>query len=226
MHTSTPLTHIAFIMDGNRRWAKKRVLPTILGHTEGAKTLKKIAKRVKKLGIPYMTVYALSTENLARPEKELTHLFSLIHDLANQLHELIEDDVRICVIGNMSLLPSEVASSLHALEEQTLAHSSLTLTLAIAYGGRDEIVRAVHAAKEQNNEINEASFGTLLDTGCMPDVDLIVRTGGHQRLSNFLLWSSAYTELFFSDTLWPAFTESELGDILAWYARQEKNSGK
>ena len=226
MHTKKIPKHIAFIMDGNRRWAKQKLMPQIIGHTEGSKTLKKIAKAVKLRGILHMTVYALSTENLKRTEKELKHLFSLIGSIEKDFEDIIQEDVRIRIIGNTSLLPESLATSLQKLEEKTCSHTSLTLTLAIAYGGRDEIIRGVHKAIEEGTNVDESSFQTLLDTGDMPDVDLIVRTGGHQRLSNFLLWSSAYAELYFTDTLWPAFDEAELDTILAWFDEQQRNHGK
>jgi undecaprenyl diphosphate synthase len=219
------MNHIAFIMDGNRRWAKEHHLPSLMGHTEGAKTMKKIVKAVKDRGIPFMTVYALSTENLKRAQDELGHLFSLIGKLAMQYDDLVAENIRLRIIGNLSLLPPELEVSLRETEEKTKTHTSLTLTLAIAYGGRDELIRAIQKI-EQPSDITAETFEALLDTVGIPDVDMIVRTGGHQRLSNFLLWQSAYAELYFTDTYWPGFDEGELDKALTWFTEQQRNYGK
>lgn len=219
------MNHIAFIMDGNRRWAKERHLPTLMGHTEGAKTMKRIVQAVKERGIPYMTVYALSTENLKRAQDELGHLFSLIGKLPMQYDDLVAENIRLRIIGNPSLLPPDLEASLRETEEKTKTHTSLTLTLAIAYGGRDELIRAIQHI-ENPKDITAERFEALLDTAGVPDVDMVVRTGGHQRLSNFLLWQSAYAELYFTDTYWPGFDEAELDNALAWFAEQQRNYGK
>ena len=225
MSASHKLQHIAFIMDGNRRWAKQRLMPTAMGHAEGAKTLKKIAKAVKAREIPYMTVYALSTENLNRSKEELDYLFSLFGKLVDQFGDLVKENVRLKILGNMDLLPQELAEKLKQVEKDTKDHKSMTLSLAIAYGGRDEIVRAIKKIKDPSTATEE-SLEALLDMHDIPDVDVIIRTGGHHRLSNFLRWKSAYAELIFTDTYWPAFEEKELDDILAWYEVQERKFGK
>ncbi|OIO18629.1 MAG: di-trans,poly-cis-decaprenylcistransferase [Candidatus Magasanikbacteria bacterium CG_4_9_14_0_2_um_filter_41_10] len=225
MSASHKLQHIAFIMDGNRRWAKQRLMPTAMGHAEGAKTLKKIAKAVKAREIPYMTVYALSTENLNRSKEELDYLFSLFGKLVDQFGDLVKENVRLKILGNMDLLPQELAEKLKQVEKDTKDHKSMTLSLAIAYGGRDEIVRAIKKIKDPSTATEE-SLEALLDMHDIPDVDVIIRTGGHHRLSNFLMWKSAYAELIFTDTYWPAFEEKELDDILAWYEVQERKFGK
>ena len=212
-------------MDGNRRWAKQRLMPTAMGHAEGAKTLKKIAKAVKAREIPYMTVYALSTENLNRSKEELDYLFSLFGKLVDQFGDLVKENVRLKILGNMDLLPQELAEKLKQVEKDTKDHKSMTLSLAIAYGGRDEIVRAIKKIKDPSTATEE-SLEALLDMHDIPDVDVIIRTGGHHRLSNFLMWKSAYAELIFTDTYWPAFEEKELDDILAWYEVQERKFGK
>ncbi len=213
-------------MDGNRRWATGKGLPKIMGHTEGAKQLENVARAVKNRGIPYMTVYALSTENLNRSEKELKHLFMIFNKLAGQLKKLLDEGVQIRIIGNTSLLPKKTATILNDIVEKTKNNTALILTLAIAYGGQDEIVRGVNKAIEAGEPVTETTFVPLLDTGSLPPVDLIVRTGGHQRLSNFLLWNGAYAELYFTDTYWPAFDDAELDTILAWFEEQQRNHGK
>ena len=212
-------------MDGNRRWAKQRLMPATLGHSEGAKTLKKIAKAVLARKIPFMTVYALSTENLKRSKEELDFLFSLFGKLVDQFDDLVKENVRLKIIGNMALLPEALATKLKQLEQDTKHHKAMTLSLAIAYGGRDEIVRAVREMEDPKNA-TEASLEAHLDMHDIPDVDVIIRTGGHHRLSNFLMWKSAYAELIFTDTYWPAFDEKELDEVLAWYEEQERKFGK
>jgi len=224
-NTHEQLKHIAFIMDGNRRWAKQRLMPAAMGHAEGAKTLKKIAKAVKARNIRYMTVYALSTENLNRSKEELDYLFSLFGKLVDQFDDLIKEDVCLKILGNMTLLPKDLATKLKQLEADTAHHKTMTLSLAIAYGGRDEIVRAVREMEDSRNATEE-TLEAHLDMHDIPDVDVIVRTGGHHRLSNFLMWKSAYAELIFTDTYWPAFDEKELDEILAWYEGQMRNFGK
>lgn len=225
MSDTQKLQHIAFIMDGNRRWAKERMMPKALGHSEGAKTLRKIAKAVRERGIPYMTVYALSTENLKRSQEELDHLFMLFGKLVDEFDDLVKQDVRIKILGDMTRLPEDLAKKLKQLEENTQQNKTMTLSLAIAYGGRDEIVRAVREMEDPKNATEE-SLEAHLDMNDIPDVDVIVRTGGHHRLSNFLMWKSAYAELIFTDTYWPAFDEKELDDVLIWYAEQMRNFGK
>jgi len=225
MQHTLDIQHIAFIMDGNRRWAKQRLMPSAMGHAEGAKTLKKIANAVKARNIPYMTVYALSTENLNRSKEELDYLFSLFGKLIEQFDDVVKENVRLKILGNMELLPQDLAKKLKQIEKDTADHTSMTLSLAIAYGGRDEIVRAVRAMKDPQHATEE-TIAAHLDMHDIPDVDVIVRTGGHHRLSNFLMWKSAYAELIFTDTYWPAFDEKELDEILAWYEGQMRNFGK
>ena len=205
MNTQNTMNHIAFIMDGNRRWATQRGLPKMGGHTEGGKNLKRITRAVKRKSISHMTVYALSTENLKRSASELKHLFSLFKRLVEYLDDFQKEGTRFRVIGDMSRLPKDVLETLDTVAAQTKHNTEFTLTIAVAYGGRDEIVRAVNKAIQAQAPVTEESFGRYLDTGDQPPVDLIVRTGGHHRLSNFLLWSGAYAELYVTDTYWPAF---------------------
>jgi len=220
--------HIAIIMDGNRRWATERNLPKMLGHTEGAKTLRTIAKAVRERGISYLTLYALSTENVReRSQDELNHLYSLFEKLVDYIGDFLENNARLRIIGDLTPLPEKTKNKLLEVVEKTKNNSTMTLSLAINYGGRDEIIRAVRKlASESTAEISETNFNDQLDTVGIPDVDLVIRTGGHHRLSNFLLWQAAYAELFFTDTKWPAFSVEELDRIIDWFNEQQRNRGK
>ena len=228
--------HLAIIMDGNRRWAKERGLPAFFGHNEGAKVVQKITKVVRERGIPYLTLYALSTENLKRSEDELKKLFSLLHDVEKYLKDFLDNDVRLHIIGDLDGIPSDTAQRLRALMEKTKNNQAMVLTLAINYGGRNEIVRAVNRILLETKKspilegehitINEKIFTSYLDTDTLPDVDLVIRTSGAQRLSNYLPWQTVYAELYFTETKWPAFTEIDLDLALTWFANQKRNHGK
>ena len=221
--------HLAIIMDGNRRWAAEKGLPKVMGHTEGAKTLKKIAKAVKKHGVTHLTLYALSTENLKRSEEELKHLFSLFGKLTDYIGDFLAEDACLKLIGDLSRIPEKTRKKLLRVVEKTKDNTSFTMTLAVAYGGRDELVRGARALFKTTptaEEITETSLESHLDTGIYPDVDLVIRTGGAHRLSNFLLWKAAYAELYFVDTYWPAFSEDDLADAIDWFRRQKRNFGK
>lgn len=228
MHTQSP-KHVAIIMDGNRRWATERGLPKFLGHTEGAKNIKRIATAAKKSGISYLTLFTLSTENLkGRSPEELTHLFSLISKLPAYLDEFIENETKLCVIGDISSIPETPRQQLLQLVDNTKDYHGFTLTLAINYGGKDEIVRAINRVLQEKNvtlPISEELISSHLDTAFMPEPELLIRTGGNNRLSNFLLWQSAYTELYFTNTFWPAFDEQSLHDALVFYQNQKRNFG-
>lgn len=225
MHYSDNPRHIAIIMDGNRRWAAERGKPKMLGHTEGAKNIKRIIQTAKSAGIPYLTLWALSTENLQRSADELKHLFSLFERLADYIPDLLESDVRVRIIGNLSLLPAGTAEKLREVEEKTKANASITVSFAIAYGGRDEIIRAINTMGV-SAPITESEFPEYLDTADLPDPDLIIRTGGRHRLSGFLPWQSVYSELYFTDTYWPVFDEAEFQKSIAWFKEQQRNIGK
>lgn len=236
------LNHIGFVMDGNRRWATERSLPKLLGHTEGAKTLKKIATAIHERKIPYMTVWALSTENLKnRSESELAHLFKLFGQLIEYLDDFFKKDIRCNIIGDLTKLPQDLQNKLNKVVQKTKDNKTLTLTLAINYGGRDEILRAVRKLisdksdnatlmagelEEGHKALTEESFKKYLDTFDLPDPELIIRTGGHQRLSGYFPWQSTYSELYFTDTYWPAFKEEDLDKAIEWYEKQQKNRGK
>ena len=209
--------HIAFIMDGNGRWAKQRKMPRTYGHHEGTKTIRDIALSCNKLGVKAMTVYAFSTENFARPNQEVQYIFKLPKDFfESYMKELMENNVKITTIGHLEMAPQETQDIINKAIEKTSHNTGLILCFAFIYGGRDEIVWAAKkiAQKVKNDElsidnIDENIFNHELMTKDLPDVDLMVRTSGEQRLSNFLLWQLAYAEFVFTDVYWPDFNEEE-----------------
>lgn len=220
------LKHLAIIMDGNRRWATERGLPKFLGHTEGAKNLERIVRAAMKAEIECLTLYALSTENLKnRSGEELEHLFSLFEKLVDYKGFFLENNLRFNTIGKVEELPEGVWKSLADFQDKTKNNSGLVVTLAINYGGRDEILRAAKKLSEAT-EVSEETFSNLLDTAELPDVDLLIRTGGDKRLSNFLLWQAAYAELYFTDIKWPAFSEEDFQAAVGWFEEQKRNKGK
>lgn len=222
--------HLAIILDGNRRWAAERGLPKLMGHTQGAKNLRTIARAAQAVGVKYLTVYALSTENLKeRSPEELGHLFALFEKLVDYLGDFVKNNAQLRLLGNIDGLPSQVATNLRQVEAETKNNTDFVLCLAVNYGGRDEITRAVKKIIDQkisSADVSEELIGTHLDTTGMPDVDLLIRPGGHHRLSNFLSWQSTYAELYFCDVKWPAFDETELQKALEWFAEQQRNRGK
>lgn len=217
-------------MDGNRRWAKEKGLPSIKGHSEGAETLKNITELAGNMGIPYITFYALSTENLkGRSPQELKHIFTLMERMKKYLKDLKKNDIQMRLIGNIEALPEKTKDVLKNLAKETKHHKKMVLTLAVNYGGRDEIVRAVKKLLEKKlrpSQITEELFQSTLDTKAIPDVDLVIRTGGDQRLSNYLPWQTAYSELYFTPTYWPAFGEPDLQKAIDWFLEQKRNRGK
>lgn len=222
--------HLAIILDGNRRWAAERGLPKLMGHTQGAKNLRTIARAAQAAGVKYLTVYALSTENLKeRSPEELGHLFALFEKLVDYLGDFVKNNAQLRLLGNIDGLPAQVATNLRQVETETKNNTDFVLCLAVNYGGRDEITRAVKKIIDQkisSANITEEIIGANLDTAGMPDVDLLIRPGGHHRLSNFLSWQSTYAELYFCDVKWPAFDEAELQKALEWFAEQQRNRGK
>lgn len=222
--------HLAIIMDGNRRWATERGLPKMAGHTQGAKNLKDIAKAVQAAGIPYLTLYALSTENLKeRSAEELKHLFSLFEQLVDYLDDFIQNNARLRIIGDLSGIPEKTHLALEKIATETRHNKDMVMTLAVNYGGRDELVRAMRKIAEYKipaADITEQTITDNLDTMGLPDVDMIIRTAGNQRLSGFLAWQSIYAELYFTNTKWPAFDKTELQKALDWFAEQQRNRGK
>lgn len=226
--------HVAFIMDGNGRWAKKRVMNRVKGHEKGAGAVRQVVESCTKFGIPYLTLYAFSTENWQRPKKEVDALMGLLtRFLRNERKKLLKNGVRLTAIGDIDRLPVEVRRELDLTMEETRDNTRLTLCLALSYGSRSEMVEMVQRIAEgvKNGSIDAASVDEEmvshhLFTRGIPDPDLVIRTSGEMRLSNFLLWQSAYSEIFFTDTLWPDFTESEFASILIDYQGRERRFGK
>ena len=228
------LQHIAFIMDGNRRWAKKRGLPVAMGHKKGAEILIDTAKAVKSLGVKYMTVYAFSTEIWQREKSEVDGLMNLLRNyLDNSFKELEENNVKIIFIGERNMLAADIVAKMVKIEEKTAQNDSLTLCVALSYGGRQEIVSAARriASLVQKGDltvqdIDVGTFSSMLYTAGIPDPDLLIRTSGEQRISNYLLWQIAYSELFFTKTLWPDFAKEEFKSIIENYQTRERRYGK
>ena len=226
--------HVAIILDGNGRWAKKRLMPRNYGHAKGAKTVEKICEEAWNMGIKYLTVYAFSTENWKRPQDEVDALMKL---LKNYLKDCIErsnsNDMRVRVIGDKTALSDEIREKIEELEEMTKDNKGLNFTIAINYGSRDEIRRAVTQLAEdvkvgnlQPEEITEEKIAGYLDTKGIPDPDLLIRTSGEQRLSNYLLWQLAYTEFYFTDVLWPDFSKKDLEQAVLAYNKRDRRFGK
>lgn len=224
MHTVP--RHIGIILDGNRRWARQHVLQVATGHTAGIKNMNRIVRHARTLGINYVTVYGFSTENWQRTD-EVPHLMRIFEDYArSQREELKTEGVRVRAAGQLNRLPASLQQALIELTTTTAANSQLTLTLCLSYGGRDEILRAAKAATAAGEELTEDSISHHLDVGECPDPELIIRTGGDQRLSNFLTWQSTYSELYFTPTLWPDFDEAALDRAIAWYGERDRRQGK
>ena len=234
MEASTTVNHIAFIMDGNRRWAKQHNLPIAAGHRKGAETLTDIAKAAKELGVRYMTVYAFSTENWGRKKEEVDTLMDLLrHYLDKGFKELKDNDARIIFIGERYMLADDIRQKMAQIEQETAQNKAVTLCVALSYGGRQEIVQAakniarkVADGKIEVDDINMEIFADNLYTKNIPDPDLLVRTSGEQRISNYLPWQTAYSEFYFSDTLWPDFSVGELKKIIEDYSKRERRYGK
>jgi len=222
-------THVAIIMDGNGRWAKKRLMPRTLGHREGVKRVREIVKYSGKLGIKYLTLFTFSTENWKRPKKEINTLLDMLAEhLYQEKDELEGNNVRFKVIGRRDRLPQNVLEGIDFLETETARNTGLTLVLAIDYGGKGEIVRAANQILKtlsKNESFDETVFRKFLYYPDLPDPDLLIRTGGEYRISNFLLFELAYTEIFFTDTLWPDFKVSEYNRALEFFQMRERRFG-
>ncbi len=205
--------HVAITMDGNGRWAQARKLPRTSGHDEGLRTAKRIVKAASDIGIKYLTLYVFSTENWKRAEQEVGFLMNLIHThLCGELAFYKENGIRVRHIGNFEALPEGIQKDINQAIEDTKDFTGMTVNLAINYGGRDEIIRGIKKIITKNinaSEVDEKSFSTYLDMPECPDVDLLIRTGGEQRLSNYLLWHVAYAEQIYTDTLWPDYSNEE-----------------
>lgn len=224
--------HIAIIMDGNGRWAKKRALPRVAGHHEGMKTVRKITKTANALGVEILTVYAFSTENWKRPKNEVDFLMKLPQEfLGSFLPELISENVKVEMIGDLNLLPAHTQQAVQRAMEDTKDNDGMILNFALNYGGRGEIVAAVNDILQDvkngiiEGEVNEELLGNYLMTKHLPDPDLLIRTSGEIRLSNFMLWQSAYTELWFTDVLWPDFNEEHLLQAVEEYQKRSRRFG-
>jgi undecaprenyl diphosphate synthase len=220
------LKHAAIIMDGNGRWAQIQGKRRSFGHEAGAKSVEKITSCAAKIGLKYLTLYAFSTENWKRPKSEVVFLMNLLkHFLIKHLKTLKENNIRFETIGDLSKLDSKLQKEIENVKEQTKNNNGLTQVLAINYGSHDEITRACQKLVKNGLKITEENLQTNLDTKDFPCVDLLIRTGGEQRLSNFLLWQASYAELFFTKTLWPDFSESEFEQIIREYQKTQRKFG-
>jgi undecaprenyl diphosphate synthase len=226
--------HIAIIMDGNGRWAKAKGKNRLFGHRNGVKAVQKTVEESTRLGVKHLTLYAFSTENWKRPQKEINTLMNLlVKSLKKELEQMLQNDIRLNAIGNLSKLPLSVQEELNQTIEKTKKNSRMTLTLALNYGGKEELTHAFReiAFKVKNNiispeNVDETIINKHLYTQNLPDVDLLIRTSGEQRISNFLLWKIAYAELFFLDILWPEFNETHLHLAIDNYQNRERRFGK
>ena len=234
MDTKNICRHIAIIMDGNGRWAKKRGMPRTFGHKKGAENVVKITRAMKESGVKYLTLYAFSTENWQRSKDEVDALMQLLNEyLDKELKEIMDNNVRIVFIGERYMLSDSIQAKMAFLEKESEKNTDLTLCIALSYGSRQEILSAVKkiAAKVKEgsmdiSQITQDVFSEELYTKEIPDPDVLIRTSGEQRISNYLLWQSAYTELFFTNTLWPDFGKDELWDIITKFNQRERRYGK
>jgi undecaprenyl diphosphate synthase len=225
--------HVAIIMDGNGRWAKARGLPRFSGHKKGAEVLRSLLRGCVDIGIRYLTVYAFSSENWNRPAPEVTDLMGLLkYYLNNELEEIDKNNIKLIIIGDRSRLSADIRAQIEAAEARTRDNTALVLCIGLSYGARQEILRALQKMLAENDitqltaqGLDETRFSAYLDTACLPDPDLLIRTGGEQRLSNFLLWQSAYAELYFTPTLWPDFSVDHLRKAVADYGQRERRYG-
>ena len=233
VHGPVPPRHVAIIMDGNGRWAAARSLPRVAGHRAGAQAVRRIVEAAIRHGVGWLTLYAFSSENWRRPAGEIIDLTGLLrHYLRNEVAELQREGVRLRFIGDRGRFDPDIVNDLAVAERETAVNERLNLTLALSYGSRGEIVAAARAAALAAQQgtldpaaLDETAFAGLLATAAMPDPDLIIRTSGEQRLSNFLLWQSAYAELLFLDVLWPDFGPAHFTEAMAEYARRERRFG-
>lgn len=226
--------HIAIIMDGNGRWAQAQGLMRLMGHKAGVKAVKEIVEAAREMGLPVLTLYAFSTENWHRPHDEVAGLMALLKNyLKSELTALLDNDIQLRAIGDLRRLPTDVHEVLTDTIERTKANKALVLNLALNYGGRHELVQAVQAIGRalqhgdlQVEDITEELISSRLYTHGLPDPDLLIRTGGEARLSNFLLWQASYAEIYFTDTPWPAFNKACLHQAIADYQQRQRRFGK
>lgn len=225
--------HVAIIMDGNGRWAEQRGLPRSEGHRAGAQSVRDVVRAARQIGVEALTLYAFSSQNWDRPIDEVQALMALLKEyLIEERPEIMENDIRLRAIGRTAQLPADVRGELDGLIADSAGNRTMTLTLALSYGGRESLVDAARAAVERAlageltaAQVDAACIERLLPTAELPPVDLLIRTSGEQRISNFLLWESAYAEFYFVDTLWPEFRRQQLYDALEAYARRERRFG-
>ena len=225
--------HVAIILDGNGRWAKAKGMPRNYGHAQGSKNVEKICEEAWRMGIKYLTVYAFSTENWNRPKEEVNALMKLLRNyMKTCLKTAAKNDMKVRVIGDITRLDEDIQKRILELEEATKNNGGLNFQIAINYGSRDEITRAVRTLAEDvkegklmPEEVNEACIERYLDTHDIPDPDLLIRTSGEQRLSNYLLWQLAYTEFYFTDVPWPDFSKQELEKAIEQYNRRDRRYG-
>ena len=225
--------HIAIILDGNGRWAKKKGMPRNFGHTQGSKNVERICEDAYKMGVKYLTVYAFSTENWKRPKEEVDALMNLLRNYMKTCLKTAEKNrMRVRVLGDKTALDDDIRKRIAELEEATKNNDGLNFQIALNYGSRDEMVRAmkkmsldIKEGKIETEQIDEELFETYLDTHDIPDPDLMIRTSGEQRLSNYLLWQLAYSEFYFTDVLWPDFTKEDLAEAIAYYNGRDRRFG-
>ena len=223
--------HIAIILDGNGRWAQQRNLPRTAGHAAGAETFRKIATYCRDIGLEYLTVYAFSTENWKRPKNEVDTIMSLLEKyLYEAIDRMERDKVKMCFFGDTTVLPPELQELIARTREISRHYEGCQVNICLNYGGRDEILRAVAQYAQEYKagtapELTEESFSRYLYSAGVPDPDLLIRPGGELRLSNFLMWQSAYSELYFTDTLWPDFTEADINRAIAAYQHRDRRFG-
>jgi undecaprenyl diphosphate synthase len=214
-------------MDGNRRWAKERGISTLKGHTEGLEAFKRVVRYVRDDNIPHAVFYTFSTENWKRSKLEVDYLLTLLKGgIKELLIDIDEEKVRVRFVGNRNKFSKKLQTLIRELEEKSAQYKKTTVWVCLSYGGRQEILEAVNKAVEKGTKVTEKAFGNLLQTAEMPDPDMIVRTSGERRLSNFLPWQAVYSELFFVDTYWPDFGKKDFRGILEAYAKRERRNGK
>ena len=221
--------HIAIIMDGNRRWAREHRFDVLKGHSQGSNTLKEIAEHAQKIGVNYLTVFAFSTENWRRPQREVNALIELMRRfLMQDLESLISDNVRLRIIGDLAPFDRDLRALFEDAVKQTSTNTGLQLTVAINYGGKQDLMQAMQKMASENpdlKEISEEDLKSALQTSDLPEIDLLIRTGGEYRLSNFILWDSAYAELYFSEKYWPDFTGADLDEAIDNFANRQRRFG-
>ena len=233
MKSSNPILpkHIAIIMDGNRRWAKKRFMPAALGHAAGARRVREIVKACAEVGVPWVSLFAFSTENWKRPPEEVSSLMSLFMTyLQKEVSNMNDNGVRLRVLGDVSRFSEPLQALIRQAEAQTAGNQRITLLVCANYGGRWDMLQAACAWQAAHpgqtlQDMDESSLTPYLSTAEAPEVDLLIRTGGESRISNFLLWQAAYAELFFTDDLWPDFKTDRLQEALNWFAGRDRRFG-